>query len=148
MGQFSYMGECQFVSSKGSFNSSRFSGSFGGDFMNAASLNNPSYEYYPPKNINGTSSIHIQYSLMLIWWVGFNGTRIPSQFLVDTLNGNHYPIMVYLRDGTIFVAANTAAMIFDWKTNTETRLPGIPNGVRITWALFSPLFELPSDFYT
>nr|ATV82122.1 copper radical oxidase [Strobilurus tenacellus] len=62
---------------------------------------------------------------------GFNGTQIPSQFLRDTLNGNHFPVMVYLPDGTIFVAANQAAMILNWKTNTETRLPGIPNGVRI-----------------
>jgi hypothetical protein len=74
-----------------------------------------SYEFYPPKNING-----------------FNGLKIPSQFLVDTLNGNHFPVMVYLPDGTIFVAANQKAMILNWKTNTETRLPNIPNGVRIT----------------
>ncbi|TFK36000.1 glyoxal oxidase N-terminus-domain-containing protein [Crucibulum laeve] len=84
-------------------------------FINGASGNNPSYEFYPPKNING-----------------FNGVKIPSKFLVDTLNSNHFPILIYLPDGTIFVAANQAAMIFNWRTNTETRLPGIPNGVRVS----------------
>ncbi|KAL0581691.1 hypothetical protein V5O48_000397 [Marasmius crinis-equi] len=90
-------------------------GSTGGGFINGAGGNNPSYEFFPPKNING-----------------FNGLKIPSQFMVDTLNGNHFPILVQLPDGNIFVAANQAAMLFNWRTNTETRLPGIPNGVRIS----------------
>ncbi|KAJ7607945.1 glyoxal oxidase N-terminus-domain-containing protein [Roridomyces roridus] len=84
-------------------------------FINSPEVNNPSYEFFPPKNING-----------------FNGLQIPSQFLVDTLNGNHFPNMVLLPNGKIFVSANQQAMIFDWQTNTETRLPGIPNGVRIS----------------
>ncbi|KAJ6468001.1 glyoxal oxidase N-terminus-domain-containing protein [Mycena vitilis] len=92
-----------------------FGGSVAGGFINAAGINNPSYEFYPPKNING-----------------FNGLKIPSKFLTDTLNGNHFPNLVYLPDGTIFVSANQAAMILNWKTNTETRLPGIPNGVRVS----------------
>ncbi|KAJ7209844.1 glyoxal oxidase N-terminus-domain-containing protein [Mycena rebaudengoi] len=62
----------------------------------------------------------------------FNGLKIPSQFLKDTLNGNHFPNLVALPNGRVFVSANRAAMILDWKTNTETRLPGIPNGVRIS----------------
>ena len=41
--------------------------------------------------------------------------------------------MFELPDGTLFLAANTQAMIFNWKTNVETRLPGIPNGVRVTY---------------
>jgi hypothetical protein len=48
------------------------------------------------------------------------------------LNGNQFPILHLLPDGNIFVAANQQTMIFNWKTNTETRLPNIPNGVRIT----------------
>ncbi|KAF7433618.1 hypothetical protein PC9H_005579 [Pleurotus ostreatus] len=90
-------------------------GSVSGGFINGAGVNNPTYEFFPPKNING-----------------FNGLRIPSQFMVDTLNGNHFPNMHVLPDGRIFVSANQQAMILDWKTNTETRLPGIPNGVRIS----------------
>ncbi|KAF9031222.1 copper radical oxidase [Hymenopellis radicata] len=92
-----------------------FGGSMIGGFINNASIINPTYEFFPSKNING-----------------FNGVQIPSQFLHDSLNANHFPILVYLPDGTIFVAANQNAMILDWKTNTETRLPDIPNGVRIT----------------
>ncbi|KAJ7310945.1 glyoxal oxidase N-terminus-domain-containing protein [Mycena albidolilacea] len=92
-----------------------FGGSVAGGFINSAGINNPSYEFYPPKNING-----------------FNGLKIPSKFLTDTLNGNHFPNLVTLPDGTLFVSANTGAMILNWKTNTETRLPGIPNGVRIS----------------
>ncbi|KAJ7125749.1 glyoxal oxidase N-terminus-domain-containing protein [Mycena crocata] len=92
-----------------------FGGSVAGGFINGAGINNPSYEFYPPKNING-----------------FNGLKIPSKFLTDTLNGNHFPNLVALPDGTLFVSANQGAMILNWKTNTETRLPGIPNGVRIS----------------
>ncbi|KAJ7591739.1 glyoxal oxidase N-terminus-domain-containing protein [Mycena floridula] len=92
-----------------------FGGSTTFGFINSDNISNPSYEFYPPKNING-----------------FNGLQIPSPFLSSTLNANHFPIMIQLPDGTIFVAANQAAMIFDWRTNTETPLPGIPNGVRVT----------------
>lgn len=71
--------------------------------------------------------------------------------MVDTLNGNHFPNMHVLPDGRIFVSANQQAMILDWKTNTETRLPGIPNGVRISspfsaGAVLLPL--TPANNYT
>ncbi|KAJ8517396.1 hypothetical protein ONZ45_g5405 [Pleurotus djamor] len=92
-----------------------YGGSVNGGFQNNAGMNNPTYEFYPPKNTNG-----------------FNGLQIPSQFLRDTLNGNHFPNLHYLPDGRIFISANQQAMIFNWKTNTETRLPNIPNGVRIS----------------
>jgi len=63
---------------------------------------------------------------------GFNGVQIPNQFLKDTLNGNHFPILIMLPDGNIFIAANQKAMVFNWRDNTEVRrLPDIPNGVRI-----------------
>ncbi|KAJ7760040.1 glyoxal oxidase N-terminus-domain-containing protein [Mycena metata] len=119
-------------------------GSVSGEFINSAGLsqqsthglqsltsflsgaNNPSYEFFPPKNING-----------------FNGLKIPSQFLTDTLNGNQFPNLVTLPDGTLFVSANQAAMILNWKTNTETRLPGIPNGVRISSPFSSGHVLLP-----
>jgi hypothetical protein len=59
------------------------------------------------------------------------------KFLADTLNANHFPIMLELPDGTLFMVANTQVMIFNWKTNTETRLPGIPNGVRVKCVSFN-----------
>jgi hypothetical protein len=38
-----------------------------------------------------------------------------------------------LPDNTIFLAANTIAMTYDWVNNKETRLPDLPNGVRVTY---------------
>jgi hypothetical protein len=74
---------------------------------------------------------------------GYNGVQIPSQFLVDTLNGNHFPNVHPLPDGNIFISANQQAMLFDWKTNTETRLPDIPNGVRVTSPFSAGVVLLP-----
>jgi hypothetical protein len=74
---------------------------------------------------------------------GYNGLQIPSQFLVDTLNGNHFPNVHPLPDGKIFVSANQQAMLFDWSTNTETRLPNIPNGVRVSSPFSASAVLLP-----
>lgn len=79
-------------------------------------VDNPSYEFYPPKNING-----------------YNGLKIPSQFMVDTLNANMFPhVFTMPTNGMVFVAANRDSMLFNWQTNTETRLPRFPNGQRVT----------------
>ncbi|KAH8814716.1 glyoxal oxidase N-terminus-domain-containing protein [Flagelloscypha sp. PMI_526] len=101
-------------------------GSTVGGYINRPEWNNPTFEFYPAKNIHGQ-----------------NGLQIHSQFMEDTLNSNHFPIMLGLPDGTIFVAANTKAMILNWKTNTERRLPDIPNGVRITSPFSTPGALLP-----
>ncbi|KAJ7212462.1 glyoxal oxidase N-terminus-domain-containing protein [Mycena haematopus] len=103
-----------------------FGGATANRWMNNATANNPSYEFYPPKNING-----------------FNGLKIPSPFLASTLNANLFPIVMQLPDGDLFVAANQKAMIFSWKRNTETPLPGIPNGVRISYPLSGSAVLLP-----
>ncbi|KAE9407809.1 hypothetical protein BT96DRAFT_914461 [Gymnopus androsaceus JB14] len=104
-------------------------------FINNATVNNPTYEFFPPKNING-----------------FNGLQIPMKFLQDTLNANQFPIVKQLPDDTLFIAANQQATIFDWKTNTEVlRLPDIPNGVRVTspFSAGSVLLPLtPENNYT
>ncbi|THU91947.1 hypothetical protein K435DRAFT_840774 [Dendrothele bispora CBS 962.96] len=96
------------------------------NFINTPEINNPTYEYYPPKNING-----------------FNGVQIPSKFLNDTMNANLFPYLAYLPDGKIFIAANTQTMIFDWKNNSERRLPDIPNGVRISYPYSGSAALLP-----
>ncbi|KAJ7599807.1 glyoxal oxidase N-terminus-domain-containing protein [Mycena floridula] len=111
-----------------------FGGGTANVYINSAAVNNPTYEFYPPKNING-----------------FNGVQIPSPFLVSTLNANLFPFLIGLPDGTHFIAANQQAMIFNWKTNTEIPLPGIPNGVRISYpfsgsAVLLPL--TPENHYT
>jgi hypothetical protein len=87
-------------------------GMLAGGFNNKLSTDNPTYEFFPPK---------------------FNGQAIYSKFLHDALNTNLFPLLFTLPDGTIFVGANEMAMIFNWETNTEYRLPGVPNGVKICY---------------
>ncbi|KAH7093911.1 glyoxal oxidase N-terminus-domain-containing protein [Auriculariales sp. MPI-PUGE-AT-0066] len=109
-------------------------GSRAGTFLNSASLNNPTLEFYPPKALNGN-----------------NGTAIQSPFLAATLAANLFPLMFLLPDGTVFIAANTMAMTYNWKTNTERRLPNIPNGVRVTYPMAGTAVLLPlrpSNNYT
>ncbi|KAF5372603.1 hypothetical protein D9758_005222 [Tetrapyrgos nigripes] len=106
-----------------------FGGSWDFGIINNATIHNPTYEFFPPKNIHG----------ML---------RFPSSvccpFLQNTLNDNYFPFVITLPDGNLFIAANTQAMIFDWKTNKEVRsLPGIPNGVRISAPLSAGATLLP-----
>jgi hypothetical protein len=87
-------------------------GSKGGGWMNNATTNNPTIEFYPPKNIHNS-----------------NGLPIHMAYLVDTLNANLFPIAFVLSDGKIFIAAKHDATIHGWITNTKRRLPPIPNGV-------------------
>ncbi|KAE9407813.1 hypothetical protein BT96DRAFT_1037614 [Gymnopus androsaceus JB14] len=122
-------------------------------FYQQRSVNNPSYEFFPPKNINGKPPLpFILASSDKLSHLGFNGLQIPLQFLNDTLNANLFPIVKQLPDDTLFIAANQQAMIFDWKTNTEVlRLPDIPNGVRVTspFSAGSVLLPLtPENNYT
>ncbi|KAG8791040.1 hypothetical protein FRC12_010291 [Ceratobasidium sp. 428] len=108
----------------------------GGDWTNHPSINNPTCEFFPQKNING-----------------YNGVPIPVPFLVDTMPHNMFPHVISLPgDGDqIFMAANNMAMIYNWKTNQETRLPNLPNGQRCTYpysgtAVLLPL--TPANGYT
>ncbi|ORY90614.1 copper radical oxidase [Leucosporidium creatinivorum] len=106
-------------------------GMVAGGFNNAESTDNPTFEFFPPKN-NGLQF----YSKFL------HARRIARRTasLTDTddthpqaLNSNLFPIAYLLPDGNVFVAANRIAMIYNWKTNTERRVPGIPNGVTVTY---------------
>ncbi|KAI0040323.1 copper radical oxidase, partial [Auriscalpium vulgare] len=101
-------------------------GSTKGGWINNATTNNPTIEYFPPKNIHGS-----------------NGLPIHSTFLIDTLNSNLFPIAFSLPDKRVFVAANRDAMIYDWQANTEQRLPQIPNGVRVTYPMTGTAVLLP-----
>ncbi len=109
-------------------------GSKKGGWINNSTVNNPTIEYYPPKNLGGS-----------------NGMPIGLPFLVRTLNSNLFPIAFALPDGRVFIAANRDAIIYDWINNQETRLPQIPNGVRVTYpmtgtGLLLPL--IPENGYT
>ncbi|KAL0574683.1 hypothetical protein V5O48_007268 [Marasmius crinis-equi] len=93
-------------------------GSIKGGWINNRTVNNPTIEYYPPKSIHGSK-----------------GRPIHMPFLEETVGSNLFAIAISLPDGKVFVAANRDAMIYDWEKNTETRLPRLPNGVRITYPL-------------
>jgi len=101
-------------------------GSKRGGWINNATTNNPTIEFFPPKYIHDA-----------------NGMPIHLQFLADTLNANLFPISFLLPDGRIFIAANRDAIIYDWKKNTETRLARIPNGVRVTYPMTGTGLLLP-----
>jgi hypothetical protein len=101
-------------------------GSKKGGWINNSTTNNPTIEFFPPKDINGA-----------------NGLPIELPFLVDTLNSNLFPIAFSLPDGKVFVAANQDAMIYDWKNHVERRLPTIPNGVRVTYPMAGTGILLP-----
>lgn len=51
--------------------------------------------------------------------------------------------MFQLPDDTVFVAANTLAMIYNWNDNTEQRLPDFPNGVRVNYPWSAGAVLLP-----
>ncbi|KIK59533.1 hypothetical protein GYMLUDRAFT_60089 [Collybiopsis luxurians FD-317 M1] len=101
-------------------------GSKKGGWINNQTVNNPTIEYFPPKDIHGSKGLPIQ-----------------MPFLKDTLNSNLFPIAFSLPDGRVFIAANNDAMIYDWKTNIERRLPPIPNGVRVTYPMTGTGLLLP-----
>ena len=101
-------------------------GSKKGGWINNATVNNPTVEYWPPKSIHGS-----------------NGLPIHLPFLVDTLNANLFPIAFTLPNGKVFMAANQDATIYDWEANTEQRLPRVPNGVRVTYPMAGVGLLLP-----
>ncbi|KAF8987234.1 copper radical oxidase [Cyathus striatus] len=78
-------------------------------FYNTDPVN--SFEFFPPKD---------------------NGVARPSAFLARTVPTNLFPRAFALPDGTVFMVANNQSIIYDVEKNTETRLPDIPNGVRVT----------------
>ncbi|KAI0045392.1 copper radical oxidase [Auriscalpium vulgare] len=97
-----------------------------GGWINNATTNNCTIEYFPPKNIHGSNCLPVH-----------------STFLVGTLNSSLFPIAFSLPDNRVFVAANRDAMIYDWQANTEQRLPQIPNGVRVTYPMIGTAVLLP-----
>ncbi|KAL5633213.1 hypothetical protein ACGC1H_003644 [Rhizoctonia solani] len=95
-------------------------------WTNGESVNNPTYEFFPAKNING-----------------YNGLQIPSQFFKDTLPHNTFPHVYALPSKKLFVAANNQAMLLDWEHNVETRLPNFPNGQRVVYPMNAAGVLLP-----
>jgi len=101
-------------------------GSKKGGWINNSTVNNPTIEFWPPKNIQGSKGLPIQLS-----------------FLVRTLYSNLFPIAFVLPSGGVFMAANQDAMLYDWRTGTERMLPQIPNGIRVTYPMAGTGLLLP-----
>ncbi|KAK7054626.1 hypothetical protein VNI00_003089 [Paramarasmius palmivorus] len=101
-------------------------GSKRGGWINNATVNNPTIEYFPPKAIHGS-----------------NGSPIHMPFLHETIGSNLFPHAFSLPDGRVFVAANQDAMIYDWRVHTELRLPRLPNGVRVSYPMAGTAVLLP-----
>ncbi|CAE6504231.1 unnamed protein product [Rhizoctonia solani] len=102
-------------------------GSTRGGWMNNASTNNPTMEFFPPKPIGDQGVVRLD-------------------FLVNTLNSNLFPIVFTLPDGQLFMAANRDAVIYNWRTNQEQVLPPLPNGVRVTYPMTGTALLLPLTF--
>ncbi|KAJ7902655.1 glyoxal oxidase precursor [Mycena olivaceomarginata] len=60
------------------------------------------------------------------------GIPRPSAFLERSLTANLFPRVLALPDGKIFMVANNQSIIYDIEADTETILPDLPNGVRVT----------------
>ncbi|KAF9457739.1 copper radical oxidase [Collybia nuda] len=78
------------------------------------------------------------------------GIPRPSSFLERSLPVNLFPRVFALPDGKVFMIANNQSIIYDIERNTETRLPDLPNGVRITNPMDGAITLLPLSppFYT
>ncbi|KAJ7261183.1 glyoxal oxidase precursor [Mycena rebaudengoi] len=60
------------------------------------------------------------------------GVPRPSAFLERSLPVNLFPRIFALPNGKIFMVANNQSIIYDIETKTETILPDVPNGQRVT----------------
>ncbi|KAF5364756.1 hypothetical protein D9758_009335 [Tetrapyrgos nigripes] len=80
-------------------------------FFSTQNLSASTFEFFPQKD---------------------RGVPRPSAFLDRSLPANLFPRGFGLPDGKVFIAANNQTIIYDIETNTETILPDIPNGVRVT----------------
>ncbi|KAF5352184.1 hypothetical protein D9758_009227 [Tetrapyrgos nigripes] len=60
------------------------------------------------------------------------GVPRPSEFLNRSLPANLFPRAFALPDGKVVMIANNQTIIYDVEEQTETILPDLPNGVRVT----------------
>ncbi|CAG8495924.1 6376_t:CDS:2, partial [Cetraspora pellucida] len=104
-----------------------FGGSTIGTTINNASVNNPTYEFYPKKS-----------------------KSVKFQFLVDTLPYNLYPAVFVLpgpSDQTwLYISANKKAIVWDYSESVIVRhLPDIPGGPR-TYPATGTIFITPLHY--
>ncbi|KAJ7892811.1 glyoxal oxidase N-terminus-domain-containing protein [Mycena olivaceomarginata] len=60
------------------------------------------------------------------------GVPRPSAFLKRSVPVNLFPRVFALPDGKVFMLANNQTIIYDVEKNTETILPDLPNGQRVS----------------
>ncbi|KAF5352187.1 hypothetical protein D9758_009232 [Tetrapyrgos nigripes] len=80
-------------------------------FFNDKERSASSYEFFPKKD---------------------GGVPRPSEFLNRSLPANLFPRAFALPDGKVVMTANNQTIIYDIEEQTETILPEVPNGVRVT----------------
>ncbi|KAF5364791.1 hypothetical protein D9758_009316 [Tetrapyrgos nigripes] len=80
-------------------------------FFNTPDQAANTFEFFPPKD---------------------GGAPRSSAFLNRSMPANLFPRAFALPDGKVFIVANNQSIIYDIEANTETILPDIPNGVRVT----------------
>ncbi|KAJ7588942.1 glyoxal oxidase N-terminus-domain-containing protein [Mycena floridula] len=80
-------------------------------FFNTPEEAENTFEFFPPKD---------------------GGVPRPSAFLERTLQGNLFPRAFALPSGEVLMIANNQTILYNIETHTETPLPDIPNGVRVT----------------
>ncbi|KAF9449103.1 copper radical oxidase [Macrolepiota fuliginosa MF-IS2] len=71
------------------------------------------------------------------------GVPRPLDVLARAGPVNTFPRTIGLPDGRVFMAVGNQTIIYDIEANTETRLPNIPNGVRVTNPLDGAVVLLP-----
>lgn len=79
-----------------------------GGYVNDASQDNPTYEFFPSR-----------------------GQPITSLILQKTLPANLYPLTWLLPSGKLFIQSNWNTALLDYNQNLETPLSDVPNAVRV-----------------
>ncbi|KAF8971281.1 hypothetical protein BDZ97DRAFT_1901791 [Flammula alnicola] len=79
-----------------------------GGYVNDASQDNPTYEFFPSR-----------------------GPAIVSPILQKTLPVNLFPLTWLLPSGTLLIQSNWATVVLDYKKNQERQLDNIPDAVRV-----------------
>lgn len=80
-----------------------------GGYVNTAAQDNPTYEFFPPRD----------------------GDPVDLQFLSDTLPVNLFPLVWLLPSGKLFMQANRKTILYDYNTKTTTNLPDMPYATRV-----------------
>lgn len=79
-----------------------------GGYVNDASQDNPTYEFFPSR-----------------------GQPVVSSILQNTLPANLYPLTWLLPSGKLFIQSNWNTVLLDYNQNVETPLADVPDAVRV-----------------